>query len=165
MAQKELTTRQRRFAEAYLEIGDPEQAALLAGVSPGRAKAVGRSLLADPAVQRELRLAWRSRPRLRTVTEQDILGELCAIAFSDFTQYVRVEDGTVTVTDSRALDYSQRAAIAGIKDTGKGVEVKLHDKQKALELLTRYLGLFERPEQAQPVLRVELADIPAEWAA
>ena len=163
MEEKGLTGRERRFLEAWLDSGDPEAAALAAGYSPKRAKAAGARLLERPAVQRELRLRQRERPRLRPVSAQDILGELCAIAFSDFTQYVRVEDGAVLVTDSRELDYSQRAAIAGIKDTGKGVEIKLHDKQKALELLAKYLGLFDRPEADGDTLRVELCGVPEEW--
>jgi hypothetical protein len=73
-----------------------------------------------------------------------------------------VEDGQVLITESRNLDYSRRAAIAGIKDTGKGVEIKLHDKQKALELLVKYLGLFETPQEDNS-LRVELSGIPEEW--
>ena len=164
MAKQALTARERKFVQAYLETGDAEQAALQAGLSPERAKAAGERLLEKPAVKEALRLAWRSRPRLRQVTAQDVLGELSAVAFSDFTQFVRVEDGSVLVTDSRDLDYCQRAAIAGIKDTGKGVEVKLHDKQKALELLAKYLGLFDRPEDRDTAIRVELAGIPEEWA-
>ena len=163
MEQSKLTGRERRFLEAWLDSGDPEQAAQAAGYSPERAKAAGARLLERPAVQRELRLRLRDRPRLRPVRQQDILAELCAIAFSDFTEYVRVEDGAVLVTDSRDLDYSQRAAIAGIKDTGKGVEIKLHDKQKALELLAKYLGLFEHTGE-DGVLRVELSQLPGEWA-
>ena len=42
------------------------------------------------------------------------------------------------------------------------MEIKLHDKQKALELLVKYLGLFERPEDT--ALRVEFSGIPEAWA-
>ena len=73
------------------------------------------------------------------MSEQTILEALQAIAFSDFTDYVWIEDGQVRVRDSRELSPAQRAAIAGIKDSGKGVDIKLHDKQKAMELLVRYL--------------------------
>jgi phage terminase small subunit len=96
------------------------------------------------------------------MNEAEILEALRAIAFSDFTEYIWVEDGAVRVKDSARLTAPQRAAIAGIKDTGKGVEIKLHDKQKAMELLVKYLGLFEKPEEA-PGVRVELAEIPEEW--
>ena len=97
------------------------------------------------------------------MNEETILEALQAIAFSDFTEYIWIEDGEVRVKDSRQLSQAQRAAIAGIRDTGKGVEIKLHDKQKALELLVKYLGLFEKPQEDN-TLRIELADVPEEWA-
>ena len=42
------------------------------------------------------------------------------------------------------------------------MEIKLHDKQKALELLAKYLGLFEK-EEADDAVRVELGGTAA-WA-
>lgn len=90
------------------------------------------------------------------MTETDILAALQAIAFSDYTDYIWIEDGQVRVKDTSQLTAGQRAAIAGIKDTGKGVELKLHDKQKALELLVKYLGFFEHAE-ADNTIRVEFS--------
>lgn len=96
------------------------------------------------------------------MNEQRILDTLEAIAFSDYTDYIWIEEGQVRVRDSRDLSPAQRSAIAGIKDSGKGVELKLHDKQKALELLAKYLGLFESAQEEQ-TLRVELRGLPEEW--
>ena len=96
------------------------------------------------------------------MNEETVLNALKAIAFSDFTDYIRVEDGEVRVKDTCQLSEAQRSAIAGIKDTGKGVEIKLHDKQKALELLVKYLGLFDRPEE-DAGLRVVFDGIPEAW--
>jgi phage terminase small subunit len=96
------------------------------------------------------------------MNEQRILDTLEAIAFSDYTDYIWIEEGQVRVRDSRDLSPAQRSAIAGIKDSGKGVELKLHDKQKALELLAKYLGLFESAQEEQ-ALRVELRGLPEEW--
>ena len=98
------------------------------------------------------------------MNEEAILEVLKAIAFSDFTEYIWIEDGEVRVKDSRLLSEAQRAAIAGIKDTGKGVEIKLHDKQKALELLAKYLGLFDQEEAGDPCLRVVLDPEAAAWS-
>ena len=97
------------------------------------------------------------------MNEETVLNALKAIAFSDFTDYIRIEDGEVRVKDTCQLSEAQRSAIAGIKDTGKGVEIKLHDKQKALELLVKYLGLFDRPEE-DAGLRVEFDGFPEDWA-
>ena len=90
------------------------------------------------------------------MNEESVLNALKAIAFSDFTDYIRIEEGEVRVKDTALLTEAQRSAIAGIKDTGKGVELKLHDKQKALELLVKYLGFFEHAE-ADNTIRVEFS--------
>ena len=98
------------------------------------------------------------------MNEETVLETLKAIAFSDFTEYIWIEDGAVRIRDSRDLSPAQRSAIAGIKDSGKGVEIKLHDKQKALELLAKYLGLFDRAESPEDrAIRVELNGLE-DWA-
>ena len=98
------------------------------------------------------------------LSEEAVLSELCAIAFSDYTDFVRVEDGEVRITDTADLDRRRRAAIAGIKDTGKGIEIKLHEKQKALELLARYLGLWDKKEAEDSTLRVIFDSEAETWA-
>ena len=90
-----------------------------------------------------------------------ILNELCAMAFSDYTDYVRVEDGRAVLRESRELDAPRRAAIASIKEGTKGVELKLHDKQRALELLAKLFGVFD--EAGEQSVRVVLDGVPEEW--
>ena len=89
------------------------------------------------------------------MSEAEVLALLQAIAFADYTDYVWIEDGEVHIRDSRELSANQRAAIAGIKDTGKGVELKLHDKQKALEPLVKLQGLFSQSEEEAVCVRFE----------
>lgn len=96
------------------------------------------------------------------MNEADVLQTLRDIAFSDYTEYIWIEDGQVRVKDTRLLTPGQRAAIAGIKDGGKGIELKLHDKQKALELLVKYLGFFDHTAE-EATVRVELSGIPEDW--
>ena len=61
---------------------------------------------------------------------------------------MEVKDGVLTVPDTRSLTLGQRAAIASIERGTGGLKVKLYDKLKALELLGKYLGLFDSgPEQ------------------
>lgn len=49
----------------------------------------------------------------------------------------------VHVKDTRNLSAAARSLFAGAKQTKDGIEVKLHDKTKHLELLGRHLGLFK----------------------
>ncbi|MCM1579226.1 MAG: terminase small subunit [Ruminococcus sp.] len=84
---------------------------------------------------------------MKRISKKRIMAEIAAIAFSDFTKYVRVEDvpgegQVLTVTDSGSLSCDCRRAVCSIKAGTKGIEVKLYDKLRALELLGRAYGAF-----------------------
>ena len=48
----------------------------------------------------------------------------------------------VLIKSTDSLSEKQRRAIAGIKEGANGIEIKLNDKEKALELLGRHLGMW-----------------------
>lgn len=50
--------------------------------------------------------------------------------------------GDVFVKDTRNLPAGLNSLYAGIKTTKDGIEVKMHSKEKALELVGRHLGLW-----------------------
>jgi len=62
-------------------------------------------------------------------------------------------DPQVHLNDSRDLSAGARALYAGIKTGPKGIEVKLHDKQKALELIGKQIGMFKNE------VSVDLSDL------
>ena len=68
---------------------------------------------------------------------------MAAIAFARATDYAEVIDGMVNIRDTEELTENQVRAIAGIKEGKFGIELKLNDKEKALELLGRHLGMFK----------------------
>ena len=75
------------------------------------------------------------------ITPEKILDELAAIAFARAPDYLVVEEGQVRLRDG--LKPRQRAAVASVEKSTTGIKVKFYDKMKALELLGKYLGLFE----------------------
>lgn len=86
--------------------------------------------------------------------KRSVLNEIRAIAFSDLTKLVTVKtDGegiqTVTVTDTSALRGSCKKALCSVKAGTRGVEVKLYDKLKALELLGRAYGAFSDRQSSE----------------
>ena len=72
-----------------------------------------------------------------------ILQELQAIAMARATDYMTVRDGALEIRSTEELTPAQAAAIASVERSAGGLKVKFYDKLKALELLGKYLGLFE----------------------
>lgn len=77
------------------------------------------------------------------ITAEEILCQLRAIALADVTKLVTVKDGSYQVEDTTALTEDMRRAIASVEKSTGGIKVKFYDKLKALELLGKYLGLFD----------------------
>lgn len=75
------------------------------------------------------------------LSPEKIIEELAAIAFARAPDLLLVEDGQVRLRED--LKPRQRAAVASVEKSTTGIKVKFYDKMKALELLGKYLGLFE----------------------
>ena len=72
-----------------------------------------------------------------------MIGELAAIGFARVTDFLCVENDTLLLRSTKELEPEASAAIASIERTSNGIRVKFYDKLKALELLGKYMGLFE----------------------
>ena len=71
--------------------------------------------------------------------------ELAAIGFARATDYAKiVPGGGVDFVSTDELTESQKAAVVSIKETQNGTEIRLADKLKALELIGKHLGMFDR---------------------
>ena len=153
MANK-LTPKQRRFIDEYLIDLNATQAAIRAGYSEKTAYSIGLQNLKKLEIQAEIQ---KRRNRLQNkleITQERVLQELAAIAFANGSDYAKVVNTgllpTVEMIPTEELPPEKLPAIAGIKANQYGVEVKLHDKVKALELLGKYLGTFDGgPAQEQ----------------
>lgn len=149
-----LTPKQVRFVDEYLVDFNATQAAIRAGYSPKTAAAAAARLLRNVNIQAEIARRQKDLQRRTEVTQERVVMELARVAFADATDYVGVETriinrGEVKVPielavhkETAELSTDQRAAIASIKQGANGVEIKLHDKIKALELLGRHIGMF-----------------------
>ena len=92
---------------------------------------------------------------------EEVLSKLRAIAMTDVTQLVQVVDGQLVLQDTDTLDANGRAAIASLEKGTAGLKVKFYDRLKALELLGKYLGLFEQQIPASDAQSTLLQDIIA----
>ena len=131
------------FCEEYIVDLNATQAAIRAGYSERTANEQGAQLLAKLSIQQRMQELQAERSKRTAITQDRVVQELAAIAFANATDYARVIwPGVVRITPTAELSAEQVKAVAGIKEGANGIEVKLHDKVKALELLGRHLGMF-----------------------
>ncbi len=151
-----LSEKQKRFVQEYLVDLNATAAAKRAGYSPKTASEQGARLLANVKVQEEIQKAIEKRQNRVEITQDRVLQELAAIAFASGADYASIISGVVMMNDTEELTEEQKAAIVSIKQTKEGVEVKLADKMRALELLAKHLGLLQAQEKQEDGMLLEL---------
>ncbi len=141
-----MTEKQRIFADEYLIDLNATRAYRVAYPSVKKdetAAAAAARMLRNVKVEIYIQERMQERQKRTEITQDRVLKELAVIAFAKATDYAEVKDGQVIIKDTEELNEQQARAIAGIKDGKFGIEVKLNDKEKALELLGRHLGMFK----------------------
>ena len=141
-----MTEKQKIFADEYLIDLNATRAYRVAypSVKKEEAAAVnGSKLLRNTKVAAYIQERMQERQKRTEITQDRVLQELAAIAFAKTTDYAEIKNECVRIKDTGDLDEQQVRAIAGIKEGKFGVEIKLNDKEKALELLGRHFGMFK----------------------
>lgn len=162
-----MTERQRIFARIIA--ADPEEnitkAALSAGCTPKSAHVVGFRWLKLDKVQDEIARIRSQKVIKLDISAEKVLRELARLAFLD-PRKLFAEDGSLKPINE--LDDDTAAAIAGVeyeklfehfgkgqaKHVGTTTKVKLINKTAALEMLGKYLKLFQ--EQNQTIINVNI---------
>lgn len=144
-----MTEKQKIFADEYLIDLNATRAYRVAYPSVKKdetAKSAGSRLLTNVNVAKYISERMQERQQRTEVTQDMVVRELAAIAFSRATDYAEIRSNGVTSTviikPTASLTDEQVRAIAGIKEGANGIEVKLNDKEKALDLLGRHLGMW-----------------------
>ena len=86
---------------------------------------------------------------MKKITPKKVVEELAAIGFARATNFLRVSDGELTICETDSLSKADKAAIASIERSSTGIKLKFYDKMKALELLGKYMGMFEGKTQEE----------------
>lgn len=140
-----MTKKQRIFADEYLIDLNATRAYRVAYPSVKKdetARANGSRMLTNANVAEYITERMQERQHRTEITQDMVVKELAAIGFSKATDYVTIKADTVCIKDTDSLSDDQIRAIAGIKEGANGIEIKLNDKEKALELLGRHLGMW-----------------------
>ena len=149
VSQVAMTEKQKMFADEYLIDLNATRAYKVAYPSVKKdetARANGSRMLTNANVAKYISDRMQERQQRTKVTQDMVVKELAAIAFARATDYVEIRSngvcGTVVIKPTTDLSDQQIRAIAGIKEGANGIEIKLNDKEKALELLGRHLGMW-----------------------
>lgn len=153
-----LSLMQYNFCKEYLVDRSPGAAARRAGYSDASADVTGSRLLRVPKIKKQIDELSRNLADKVGVTAERVLKEYVKIAFCDISDVMDMKTGTVKDDADGSL-----IASLTVKDTDVGTTrtVKLHNKEKALEVLARFTGLHTAdddgkvtPEELKSFMRV-----------
>lgn len=145
---KNLTIKQERFINIYLETGNASEAYRQA-YSCERMKETTVTVKASESLRNgkvAVRLGEIQRELKKTsdIRKESILEELASIAFADIRDYVKFDGKAVTFKSFDELTDKQARAIESIRKTRHGIELKLHGKGWSIERISKMLG-FDSP--------------------
>ena len=142
-----LTPKQKAFCDEYLIDLNVTQAAIRAGYSVYYADKKAYKLLENPEIKERIDKRMKDRQKRTEITQDIVLEELRRIALAKPTDFFKIKDmgqyKQVDIIPTDNIPEDKIGAIAGIKQGANGIEVKLHDRLKALELIGRHLGMFK----------------------
>ncbi|WP_304508931.1 terminase small subunit [Anaerotignum sp.] len=131
----------RAYKKAYPKIKNDDVAAQ-----------AGSRLLRNVKVSEYIEKRMKDRQKRTEITQDKVVAELAKIGFAKVTDFLSVYDGHVFIKSTDEIEEEKIGAIAGIKKGANGIEVKLNDKVKALELLGKHLGMFDKVEEYKDAL-------------
>ena len=141
-----LTPKQKIFADEYLIDLNATRAYKVAypKVKSKETAAVnGSRILRNAKVVDYIQKRMKDREKRTEITQDRVLQELAKIGFADVTDFVTIEGSFVKVKTTDQMPRDKLGAIAGIKEGANGIEIKMADKLKALELLGKHLGMYQ----------------------
>jgi len=153
----EITDKMRQFIDEYLIDLNGTKAAIRAGYSEATAQEQSSQLLARPDIRALIAEGQKAIAERTQSFQDDAVSELKIVGFSDLADFLTVKDGGIVEQKPfNELTKEQTKCIKKIRQTVRSshsadgtilhqtavIEIELHDKLKALELLGRHLGMF-----------------------
>ncbi len=159
-----ITNKEKRFAEEYIKDFNATRAGREAGYGVNSKDSVVTVLMVavknKPAVKQYIAELQSELEEMAGISRYRVLQEYAKIAFSSFGDFFR---GWMDMKSFDELTEMQKAAIAEVQEVTKyvdgepvvGVRIKLHDKIRALDSISRMLG-YDSP------LKVDLTTLGKE---
>lgn len=149
----QLTPREQRFVEEYVIDLNSKAAAIRAGLgkTPKSATEIASRMRKKAHVAAAISQLISERSGTTGVA---VLNEIARLAFAKMTDFARVVNGSLVITDTADLTEDQQAAISEIIETvnenGRTIRIKLHDKLSALDKLAKAVRLYDEKDTRPP---------------
>lgn len=180
-----LTEKQKIFANEYLVDLNATRAYKKAYPSTKKEQTINAAasrLLRNVKVKEYIDKKIKDREKRTEITQDKVLNELAAIAFSKGSDYAEVINRNIIVDGKTVLDEEgnpqtyqdvelkltsqlteqQKKAISNIKRGKNGIEVSTYDKVRALELLGKHLGMFKDKVEVSGVINNPFENLTTE---
>lgn len=154
---KKLTPKELDFCNRYVLLQNYREAAVKAGFAAEEAEREGLRLLALAEVQREIRRLADKSGRERGLAGRVTRG-LERLAFGsccDAAKLLFLEESP----GAEELEKMDLFSVAELKRGKNGVEVKLFDRFKAMEMLAKLDGQEEQKGESAPLYRAILGSL------
>lgn len=146
---QKLNARQQKFIAEYLIDRNATQAAIRAGYSKNGVGQTAHALLKNPEISSAIQNAQEKMLAKFEITRERVVKEMARLAFSDMRKYAKWSEHGIELRSSEELTDDEAAAVAELSETSGKTRTrrfKLHSKDRALEMLAKYFGLFDAEE-------------------
>jgi phage terminase small subunit len=162
----QLTPKQERFVSEYLKDLCGAAAAVRTGYSPKTADRQAYALLRKPEISKVVAAAEKQRLEANKVSATRVVEETRRIGFNDPRRFIDANGNLKPITEwteemaaaVSKIEVVKKNASAGDGHTDVVVKLWFWNKNQALELLSKHLGLLEQPDpdDDRPVVPVSI---------
>jgi len=156
---RKLNPKQLMFCSEYVIDFNGTQAAIRAGYSKKTARQIADQLLTKLDIQAKIQSLTQKVIDNNEDKKQTILDNLNLMVNLNALEFIEIKTKTVTKQNKKGEPFSYEIdyleikpgcdgrAIQSIKMGMFGIELKFHDKNRAIELLGKHLGMFSSDEE------------------
>jgi phage terminase small subunit len=153
------------FIDHYILLKSGTKAAIAAGYSEKTAHVQGTRLLKNDKIKAEIQKRLNTVSINTNVTAERVINELAKIAFANSKNFFVWDAEKNSLVPADKMTDDDAAAVASVEQTvtenGGSIKMRLHDKMKALDMLSRHLQLFESDaNQAETAFNITFAQFP-----
>ncbi len=167
---KELTAKQKAFCEEFIIDFNGTQAAIRAGYSKRSAEKIATENRQKPEIKLYIQQLINKRSNKTAITAENVLKEIARLAFSDIREVFNEDGGLINpkfMADEISSAVQSVDVVTSYESDEEGNRVPVHtkkiklaDKTKNLELLSKHLGLLT--EKVELTKKVKVMDYTGE---